>query len=85
MQKISTVQARENKVFKARQLTIGVDLGDRSRCYCVLDDAGEVILERSLSTTPKALTQVFGTMSRSRIVLETGAHSPWVRSGPAGT
>jgi transposase len=78
MQKISTVQAGESKVFKARQLTIGLDLGDRSSFYCVLDDAGEVILERSLSTTPKALTQVFGKMPRSRIALETGAHSPWI-------
>ena len=78
MQKISTVQAGESKVFKARQLTIGLDLGDRSSFYCVLDDAGEVILERSLSTTPKALTQVFGKMPRSRIALETGTHSPWI-------
>jgi transposase len=78
MQKISTVQARESQIFKARQLTIGVDLGDRSSCYCVLDDMGEVILERSLATTPKALTQVFGRMPRSRMALETGTHSPWV-------
>ena len=78
MQKISTVQARESQIFKARQLTIGVDLGDRSSCYCVLDDMGEVILERSLATTPKALPQVFGRMPRSRMALETGTHSPWV-------
>jgi len=78
MQKISTVQARESQIFKARQLTIGVDLGDRSSCYCVLDDMGEVILERSLATTPKALPQVFGRMPRSRMALETGTHSPRV-------
>jgi transposase len=69
MQKISTVQAGESKVFKARQLTIGLDLGDRSSFYCVFNDAGEVILERNLST--KALTQVFGRMA--------GAESPWRR------
>jgi transposase len=66
MQNISTVQAGESKAFKARQLTIGLDLGDRSSFYCVLNDAGEVILERNLSTTPKALTQVLGRMARSR-------------------
>jgi transposase len=78
MQKISTVPASESKVFRASQLTVGLDLGDRSSFYCVLDDAGEVILERSLPTTPKAIQEVFGRMPRSRIALETGAHSPWV-------
>jgi hypothetical protein len=39
MKKISTVQARKSKVFKARQLTIGLDPGDRSSFYCVLDEA----------------------------------------------
>jgi transposase len=78
MQKISTMRVRGSKIFKARQLTVGLDLGDRSSYYCVLDDAGEVILEDSLPTTPKAMKQVFGRMARSRIALETGAHSPWV-------
>ena len=78
MQKISTVRAGAGGIFKGRQLTIGLDLGDRSSCYCVLDETGEVILERHLPTTPKAIPQVFGKMSRSRMALETGAHSPWV-------
>jgi transposase len=64
--------------FKERQLTIGLDLGDRSSYYCLLDDAGEVILENHLSTTPKATEQTFGGMPRSRIALETGTHSHWV-------
>ena len=78
MQKSSTVRAGASKVFKAGQLTIGLDLGDRFSSYCVLDEAGEVNLERNLPTTPKAIQQVFGRMPRSRIALETGVHSPWV-------
>ena len=31
-----------------------------------------------MSTTPKAMKEVFGGMPRSRIALETGMHSPWV-------
>ena len=31
-----------------------------------------------MSTTPKALREVFGGMPRSRFALETGMHSPWV-------
>jgi transposase len=46
--------------------------------YCVLDEAGSVLLEQRLSTTPKAMREVFGGMPRSRIALETGMHSPWV-------
>ena len=78
MKKISTVGARQSKNFREQKLTIGLDLGDRSSWYCVLDEAGEVLLEQRLSTTPKAMKEVFGKVPRSRIALETGMHSPWV-------
>jgi len=67
-----------NKIFKTRQLTIGVDLGDRSSCYCVLDENGEIIREQKIATTPEGMQQAFGKMARSRIAMETGTHSPWV-------
>ena len=57
-------------------LTIGMDLGDRATRYCVLDEAGDVILERSVPTTTKGMDQVFAAMPRSRVALETGVHSP---------
>jgi transposase len=60
------------------QLTIGVDLGDRSSAYCVLNEAGEIVLEHKLATTPEAIKQVFGSMPRCRLAMETGTHSPWV-------
>ncbi len=60
------------------KLTIGIDLGDHSSRYCVLNEAGEVISEGSLATTQKGLNQVFGRMARSRVALEVGVHSPWV-------
>jgi predicted NBD/HSP70 family sugar kinase len=41
-------------IFKGHKLTIGLDLGDRWSSYCVLDEAGEVILEQKLPTTPEA-------------------------------
>src|SRR5271165_3040827 len=78
MKKISTAAAQQTKNFRDHKLTIGVDLGDRSSWYCVLDEAGEVLLEQKVSTTPKAMKDVFGGMPRSRIALETGMHSPWV-------
>ena len=44
----------------------------------MLDESGSIVLEQKLSTTPKAMKEVFGGMPRSRIALETGMHSPWV-------
>jgi len=67
-----------SKIFKERQLTIGVDLGDRWSFYCVLDESGKVILEEKLATTPDAMKQTFARIARSRIAMETGTHSPWV-------
>ena len=78
MKKISTAAAKQTRNFQDQKLTIGLDLGDRSSWYCVLDGAGEVLLEQKLGTTPKAMKEVFGGMPRSRIALETGMHSPWV-------
>jgi transposase len=78
MKKVSTVAAKASRKISQSKLTVGLDLGDRSSWYCVLDEAGRVLLEQRVSTTPKALREVFGGMPRSRIALETGMHSPWV-------
>ena len=78
MKKISTVATKQNRNFSEQKLTIGFDLGDRSSWYCVWDEAGSVLLEQRVGTTPKAMKEVFGGMPRSRIALETGMHSPWV-------
>jgi transposase len=61
-----------------RRLTVGLDLDHRSSFYCVLDEAGDVLMEQRLSTTPKAIKETFGAMPRSRIAPETETHSPWV-------
>jgi len=61
-----------------RQLTIGLDLGDKSSCFCALDETGEVLFERTVATTKKGLAQVFGALARCRVALEVGGHSPWV-------
>jgi len=44
MKKVSTAAAK-----------IGLDLGDRSSWYCVLDETGEIVLEQKVGTTPKAM------------------------------
>src|SRR6266851_5660593 len=78
MKKTSTVRVNGNMIFKGHKLTIGLDLGDRWSYYCVLDEAGEVLLEQKLATTPEAMKQTFERIPRSLIALETGTHSPWL-------
>ena len=56
MQKISTMRTSGKNFFKG-QLTIGLDLGDRSSAYCVLNKAGEIVLEHKLAITPEAMKQ----------------------------
>jgi len=78
MKKVSTAAVKQIRNFSQQKLTIGLDLGDRSSWYCLLDEAGSVRLEQRVSTTAKAMREVFGRIPRSRIALETGVHSPWV-------
>ena len=59
-------------------LTIGLDLGDKTSRYCVLDGQGEVKQESRVATSKKEMAETFGALRRSRIALEVGTHSPWV-------
>jgi len=62
----------------AGPITIGMDLGDKTSRYCVLDSAGEVQSEGSVATTRTAMTQKFSGMARCRWAIEVGTHSPWL-------
>lgn len=59
-------------------MTIGLDVGDRSSCLCVLDADGEIVEESKVPTTPKAIEARFGSQQSSRVVLETGTHANWL-------
>ena len=78
MKKVSTAAMRQSRSISRQRLTIGLDLGDRSSWYCVLDEAGQIQMEQRMRTTAKALQEVFGAMPRSRVALEIGTHSPWI-------
>jgi hypothetical protein len=55
MKEVSIVAAKQSRNFSSPNLTIGLDLGDRSSWYCGLDETGAIVLEQKLSTTPKAM------------------------------
>ena len=81
--KKSVKQAKGQKLqlrqLAAKQrLTVGIDLGDKSSRYCVLDEAGEVVSEDQVPTTQAGFDSLFAKMPTSRIALEVGTHSPWV-------
>src|SRR5437667_8624550 len=78
MKKVSTAATKQSRNISQQRLTIGLDLGDRNSCYCVLDEAGRIQLEQRVRTTAKALQEVFNAMPRSRVALEIGTHSPWI-------
>jgi hypothetical protein len=64
MKKPSTMPRCRNGNVRHGQLTIGLDLGDRSSFYCVLNGAGEVILEARVATNPEAMKKIFEKMPR---------------------
>jgi transposase len=63
MKKISTAGARQTRNFREQKLTIGLDLGDRSSWYCVLDEAGEVLLEQKLQAALEPLLAAIKSLS----------------------
>lgn len=78
--KKNTTEKRSLKssMKKQQQITIGLDLGDKSTRCCALDQGGEILFERSVATTKKGMAQTFGALGRCRMALEVGTHSPWV-------
>ena len=78
MQKISTVQASGKTFSKGTSSRLVWIWEIAASAYCVLNEAGEIVLEHKLATTPEAMKQVFGSMPRCRMAMETGTHSPWV-------
>lgn len=66
------------ELSSVRQLTVGLDLGDRLSHFVVLDGSGRQIDQGRLATTEGVLGGHFSHRAPMRIALETGTHSPWV-------
>jgi activator of 2-hydroxyglutaryl-CoA dehydratase len=49
---LAVMEAHREKQPVSAQLTIGIDLGDRGSCYCVLDENGEVLERDEVVTRP---------------------------------
>jgi transposase len=83
MKKNNTVKGTSKNKKKTTKvveesITIGIDLGDKTNRFCVLNGSGEITKEGSIPTSKKGMMQMFGGMRRCRIAMEVGQHSPWV-------
>jgi transposase len=65
-------------------LTVGVDLGDQWSNYCILGLSGEMLSEGQFATRREEVSEFFQGMAISRVVIEVGTHSAWVREVIAG-
>jgi transposase len=66
------------------RLTVGVDLGDKWSNFCILGLDGEKLTEGQVQTTQEDFGKLFQSLVASRVVMEVGTHSAWVRDVVAG-
>jgi transposase len=74
----SELPGQAQSATPAGQFTIGLDLGDRSTAFCVLDTDGAIVTEGKLKTTQAAIDQQFASLAPARVALEAGTHSGWI-------
>lgn len=63
---------------KSSKVTLGLDLGDRRHRFCVVDEAGGMVEEGSVSNERVSLGGLSCRYPGALMVLEAGCHSPWV-------
>jgi transposase len=66
------------RIESTGQFTIGIDVSDRTSCYCILDHGGEICSEGKLRSTPEAYREQFAGRAPAVIALEAGTHSRWM-------
>ena len=65
--------------MNSKQTTIGLDIGDRSCHYCVLEPGFDEPQHGHLATKPKKLQKFFDDRPGALVVIEAGTHSPWIQ------
>jgi transposase len=61
-----------------KRITIGLDLGEERHRFCALNGRGEVVEEGTLPNDRAALAQLSVRYHEAVVVMEAGAHSPWI-------
>jgi len=66
-------------VSEIPELTIGLDLSDRTFQFCELNAKGEMVREGQHKLDRPSLRRYLTGRPKARVALETGGHSGWVR------
>jgi transposase len=79
MKKNSTCPPNRSRQRKAgaRPSAIGMDLGDKTSRYCVLDEEGEIVREDSVAQRRRRCCRC-SEVGWMPVAIEVGTHSPWV-------
>lgn len=62
-----------------KTLTIGLDLGDKTHDYYIIDVGGDEVAVGKVGNKPEALIRWLKAYPGAKIIMETGTHSPWIR------
>ena len=65
------------ELAREKDLTIGVDLGDKQSHYCVIGDKCQVLAQGTLATTKTGFNSLFQSLPHTTVAMEAGTHSPW--------
>ena len=61
-----------------KNITVGMDMGDKNHSICVFDKKGQLIEKKRLANTAVALKEYFHAQEPCLIAIEAGTHSGWV-------
>jgi len=61
-----------------RNVTIGMDLGDKKHVITILDEDGVIIKSCSLNNARASIIKYFRKYQGSTVAIEAGTHSPWI-------
>src|SRR5262245_31862344 len=63
---------------------IGIDVHHRESQVCIVDERGQVLIERRVRTRRERLAELLGTRARARVLLEASTESEWVAQAVEG-
>ena len=61
-----------------RNVTIGMDLGDKKHVITILDEDGVITKSCSLNNARASIIKYFKKYQGSTVAIEAGTHSPWI-------
>ena len=57
---------------------IGIDIGDKVNFTCILNNKGEVLVNKEIPNNKAAMKEYFDGIEKASIAIEAGTHSPWI-------